>query len=144
MKSQKKNTCIWTKYVLQDTVCIYMMLYYIVYIYIYIYMLYIYIYIFTWVSQTSWCPIMTSCLMSLHISKSNHAFFGGCLKGSGPLERSTSLLSQQVSMSKQTLWHALSLSICDWDSITKQIQELDMVKPSSPGRVNQLHEQTQK
>ena len=44
MKSQKKNTCIWTKYVLQDTVCIYMMLYYIVYIYIYIYVIYIYLY----------------------------------------------------------------------------------------------------
>ena len=67
----EKNTCIWTNYVLQGNVCVYMLLYYSVYIYTYFY---------TWVSQTSWCPIMTACLMSLHISNTHHVscwFFEG-------------------------------------------------------------------
>ena len=88
------NTCIWTQYVLQDTVCIYMMLYYIVYIYTYIY-IFIHEYL-KLLDVQSWHHAWCLCTSAIHTM-----FLAGFLRGSGPLERSTSLLSQQVFMHQQ-------------------------------------------
>lgn len=96
--SSQKHTCIQTKYVLQNNVCLYIR---IDILYSIRYILHSYKYLYMNISHV-FMSNHDGMLDVIEHQQDKPCFFGGCLKGSGPFERSTSLLSQRVFMHQQT------------------------------------------
>ena len=99
VSSEKKNIHVFKLDICFKTMYVYVC----IYIYRYIADTHICIYIYIYISISSFLMSNHDVMLFSHCTSAIQTMFlAGCFRGSGPLERSTSLLSQQVSMHEQT------------------------------------------